>query len=235
MEIKVVWTGNTLLVIGLKPIVWVLDFMTRFLKPKHDGPSVTRADLEALALISAQEGGLDADEAETFRNLLRLEQVRLKEVMTPRTVLEYLHEDLTVGQVLDGDMPRFSRLPLSPSDADGINGYVLRSEILERGVRGERDTKLREFAHPLVVVPLGGSVGDALDRFLRQRHPILLVADEFGGTAGVVTLEDALETLLGQEILDESDRAADLRAVARQAGPVDRPGEVGKRPPSEGD
>jgi len=227
------FTGVSLtwLVRLLGPVVWVLEFMTRLLKPKEQSPTVTRADLQALAAISAEEGGLDADEALTFHNLLRLEQVRVKEVMTPRTVIEYLDERATVGEVLDGDLPRFSRLPISPHDADDISAYVLRSELLERGIKGERDTVLKDFAHPLVVVPLGASVADAFDRLLGQRHPMLLVADEFGGTAGVVTLEDTLETLLGREIMDESDRTPDLRELAREKGPLDRPGEAGKQAP----
>jgi CBS domain containing-hemolysin-like protein len=137
--------------------------------------------------------------------------------MTPRPVMMMLPERLTVRELLaGGDMPPFSRIPITPGDADDVRAYVLKQDVLERAARGELDVTLRELGRPLDIVPLNGSVAQALDRLADAREHILLVVDEFGGTSGLITLEDAMETLLGREIMDESDRVADLQALARR-------------------
>jgi CBS domain containing-hemolysin-like protein len=199
------------------PFVRVFDLMTRAMRPKHRRPTVTRAELAVMARISADEGGLQKGEQRTFENLLKLSEIKISEVMTPRTVIFMLPETSTVGELLSrGDLPPFSRIPISPGSADDIRAYVLMQDILERGVNDEDDITLHELGRPLEIRPGTASVASVLDFFIDQHAHILLVVDEYGGTAGLVTLEDALETLLGREIVDESDRVADLQDLARQ-------------------
>lgn len=198
------------------PLVRVLEFVTSLFKPERKRPAVTRAELAAMAAVSAAEGGINRDEQRTMDNLLRLEQVKVKDVMTPRTVLSILPEGMTVGEALaDGVLPAFSRIPLSPGGADDISGYVLRADILERAARDARGVRLVEMVRPLDAVPTGASVGHVLSMLGSARSHLALVADEYGGTAGLVTLEDVMETLLGQEIMDETDRVENMRALAR--------------------
>jgi len=199
------------------PFVRVFDLITRTMRPKHRRPAVTRAELAVMARISAQEGGIKAGEQRTFENLLKLNQIKIDEVMTPRTVIFMLPETTTVGEVLTrGELPPFSRIPISPDSADNIRAYVLMQDILERGANDEDEITLGELGRPIEIMPGTRSVASVLDHFIDQQTHILLVVDEFGGTAGLVTLEDALETLLGREIVDESDRVADLQQLARQ-------------------
>jgi CBS domain containing-hemolysin-like protein len=199
------------------PFIRLMELLTRLLKPKKKGPSVSRAELQAMAALSAAEGGIRLAEQRTVDNLLRLEQIKVRDVMTPRTVIFSLAEGRTVGEVLDGEqLPPFSRIPITPGGADDIRGYVLRQDLLERAADGDRDVVLADLARPMDVVPQSSSVAHALDLLSGRREHILLVADEFGGTAGLITLEDAMETLLGREIMDELDRVADLQELARR-------------------
>jgi len=201
----------------LFPLVRLLELMTRMLRPVRKGPTVTRAELEVLARISAEEGGIAERERRTFENLLRLEDIPVRDVMTPRTILLALPESLTVGELLEsGEVPPFSRIPISPGGADEIRAYVLRQDVFERGIAGETGASLAELGRPIHVVPETRSVAGALEDFIANRSHILLVADEYGGTSGLLTLEDAMETLLGREIVDESDRVADLQDLARK-------------------
>ena len=107
-------------------------------------------------------------------------------------------------------------MPIFGESADDIKGYVLRHELYKRAAADEHDVKLHEIARRLDVVPETNSVADVLDDFIAKQDHIFLVIDEYGGTAGLITMEDAVETLLGIEILDESDPVPDLRELARR-------------------
>ena len=178
---------------------------------------MTRSELQVMARISAEEGGIQERENRIVANLLQLADVQVETIMTPRTVMVTLQEDETVGDVMRSRaiLP-FSRLPIYGESADDIKGYVLRHELYIRAAANEHEVKLREIARRLEVVPETNSVADVLDAFIAKQDHIFLVIDEYGGTAGLITMEDAVETLLGIEILDESDPVPDLRELARR-------------------
>ncbi len=198
------------------PLVRLLELVTLLFKPERKGPSVTRAELQAMAAISADEGGIDRAEQQTVENLLRLETVKVRDIMTPRTVLFVLPETTTVADFVAATLPPFSRIPVTPGGADDITGYVLKSDVLERAANDEHDVRLAELVRPLDVVPTSASAAHVLGRLADARSHVALVADEYGGTAGLVTLEDVMETLLGREIIDESDRVVDMQELARR-------------------
>jgi len=213
------FTGYSLAVLVrvLAPVVAALEWITRLLRPRRRALAVTRAELQALARLGAREGSLAEEESLVLDNLLRLDHMKVREVMTPRMIMTSLPASLTVGEVRSAhkEMP-FSRIPIYERDRDDVEGYVLRTDILEQAAAGQTDTQLRALARPLHVVPETASVARALDAFISGKEHVFLVIDEYGGTAGLVTLEDALETLLGREIVDEWDNAVDLRAVAHR-------------------
>jgi CBS domain containing-hemolysin-like protein len=126
-------------------------------------------------------------------------------------------KDMTVGEVIEKHkvLP-FSRIPIYDESADNIRGYVLRHEIYKRVASDEHDVKLEDIAREIHVVPETNSVAQVLNDFIIKQDHVFVVIDEYGGTAGLITLEDTVETLLGIEILDESDRVADLRELARR-------------------
>ncbi len=201
----------------LKPAVFAFEFVTRSMRPSEEAPTVTRSELQVMARISAEEGGIRERENRIVANLLQLADVQVETIMTPRTVMVMFQESQTIAAIISGQavLP-FSRIPVYGESADDIKGYVLRHDIYKRATADDSDVQLSDIVRPLDVVPETNSVAQVLDDFIAKQEHIFLVIDEYGGTAGLITMEDAVETLLGIEILDESDPVADLRQLARR-------------------
>jgi len=198
-------------------IFFVPLLMFKRMLPKAETATVTRDELHALADISEEEGTLDEDEETIIHNLLTLREVPVKDVMTPRTVTLAFDQKWTIKQVLDDTkILRFGRMPVYEESIDSLSGFVLRSDILMAASMDEWDTVLEDLKKPLLTIKADSSVDIALDKFLRTKVQILAVTDEFGGTAGIITMEDAIETLLGEEIVDELDEHEDMRELARE-------------------
>ena len=205
------------LLIVFAPAVRAFEFVTRAMRPSEDSPTVTRSELQVMARISAEEGGIKERENRIVSNLLQLADVQVESIMTPRTVVLMFQEEATIGEVMRANaFMSFSRIPIYGESADDIKGYVLRHEIYKRAAADEQDLQMREIALELEVVPETNTVAQVLDEFIAKHEHIFLVIDEYGGTAGLITLEDTVETLLGIEIMDESDRVEDLRQMARR-------------------
>ena len=201
----------------LKPAVFAFEFVTRSMRPSGDAPTVTRSELQVMARISAEEGGIRERENRIVANLLQLADVQVETIMTPRTVMVMFPASQTIAETIEsGAALSFSRIPVYGASADDIKGYVLRHEIYKRAAADEQAMQLGEIALDLDVVPETNSVAQVLDDFIARQEHIFLVIDEYGGTAGLITMEDAVETLLGIEILDESDPVVDLRLLARR-------------------
>ena len=194
------------------PLLWFKKLL-----PKASSTIVTRDELAVLADIGEEEGTLEEDEETVIHNLLRLREIPVADVMTPRTVTTAFEDSWTIRQVLD-DTPvlRFGRLPIYGDSIDDLSGFVLRSDLLTAASKDEWNTTLADLSKPLLTIQTDESVDLALDRFLGSKQQILAVLDEFGGTAGVVTMEDVIETLLGEEIVDELDEHEDMRELARE-------------------
>jgi CBS domain containing-hemolysin-like protein len=150
-----------------------------------------------------------------LNNLFRLRSLQAKDIMTPRTVIQALQEDQSVDQALAIDTP-FSRLPLFEKDRDDIHGFVLRGDILLAKARGEGDILLHTLKRPITTVHANTPLSSLMESLLDQRQHLALVVSEYGGTEGLVTLEDLVETLIGKEIVDEMDTVEDMQALARQ-------------------
>ena len=191
--------------------------MFKRLLPKAESASVTRDELHALADISEEEGELEEDEETVIHNLLALREMPVKDIMTPRTVTLAFEQGWTIRQVLDDTkILRFGRMPVYEESIDQLSGFVLRSDILMAASMDEWDKVLADMKKPLMTIGVDDSVDLALETFLKSKVQILAVVDEFGGTAGIVTMEDAIETLLGEEIVDELDEHEDMRELARE-------------------
>jgi CBS domain containing-hemolysin-like protein len=204
---------------ALAPFFTPLLLFKRLL-PKEESVSVTRDELHVLADISEEEGELEEDEEAVIHNLLALRETPVKDIMTPRTVTMAFDHSWTIRQVLDETkILRFGRMPVYEESIDQLSGFVLRSDILMAASMDEWDKELVEFKKPILTIGMDDSVDLALETFLKSKVQILAVTDDFGGTAGIVTMEDAIETLLGEEIVDELDLHEDMRELAReQAG-----------------
>ena len=169
-----------------------------------------------MARLGARHGSLGPQESELLENMLQLRHTRTEEILTPRTVVCALDASLTIDQALAElrDVP-FTRLPVYQTNLDTIIGLILRPRIYELERDGSEEKPLIEFVTPIHRVSSGLPVLRLLDLFIKRREHMFLVEDEYGQSAGIVTLEDAVETLLGREIMDESDTVEDMQELAR--------------------
>lgn len=201
----------------LYPVVWGTQGLSRLFIPRKREAVISRSELEVLAQIGVKEGTLEEKEHLIFKNLLYLNRVKVSDIMTPRTVVFMLQEDMTVREVFANHrILAYSRIPVYNESMDDITGFVLRHQILSAAVEGKEQLELHQFARSIHPVPDIINVARLLEEFIKRQEHIFLVINEYGGTEGIITLEDAIESLLGVEITDETDIVADLRALAKQ-------------------
>ncbi len=200
---------------SMAPVLLVSRAIT-WLLARDRKVSFSRGDLATVIAVAAKDGAITTDESRLFGNLLRFREVQVEDVMTPRTVAFMLPDDATVADLLktpEADV--FSRIPIFSEDRDHILGYVLQREILKAAAAGcDHGQPLKRYMRPITFIPELASVGSALRQILVRREHLAAVTDEHGGISGLVTLEDLTETILGVEIVDESDRVVDLRQAA---------------------
>ena len=178
---------------------------------------ITREEVAAVAELGEHAGVLQRDESRVIRNLLRLTEIKVSDVMTPRSVAFMLQRDTTVAEVVQAhERLKFSRIPVYDESPDHVIGLVQRHELHRRVRNRESHLPIGELVKPVSVIPETASVGAALNQFVAKQEHLFQVVDEFGGTAGIITLEDCVETLLGVEIVDETDSVKDMRELARQ-------------------
>lgn len=197
------------------PLVWMSTRLTQLLGKSHKD-EITREEILALASLGRKDGVLRAQENKYLVNLLNLNDIQTSEILTPRTVVHMLDETTSVSDALELDASRqFTRVPIYRDSTDNVTGIVMRVELFEAERSGREGQSIAALAQPVIRVPEELPVYRLLDRFIREQAHLFLVEDEFGQTAGIVTLEDAIETLLGREIIDESDAVADMQELAR--------------------
>lgn len=201
------------------PAVWAFERLGRLLTPNtpEKDHGEMRSELEMMAQLSSGEGALEATEHLILSNVLKLDDVPVSDIMTPRTVLFALPQTATVGDVMQKHpVIPYSRIPVYDRDYDNLIGFVLRFEIFAAVAKDADTLPLKNLVRPIENIPETLSVTRALEQFIKSKQHLLLVIDEFGGTAGILTMEDVIESLLGAEITDESDIAEDLRKLAEQ-------------------
>ena len=198
------------------PLVWLATGLTRLFSRKGKD-QITREEIVAMASRGMRDGALHSQENEYLSNMLSLREITTDEVLTPRTVVHMVSEDTTVTEAIEeANASGFSRMPVFGEGPDHVIGKVLRNDLYEAERSGNGEKPVKEFAIPIVRVSEKLPVQNLLDLFIKNRAHLFLVEDEFGQTAGIVTLEDAIETMLGREIVDESDQVADMQELARK-------------------
>ena len=200
------------------PIVISLNYFSKKISEgNEDQKEMTREEMIAVAEIGETQGALEKQETRVIKNLLTLDKILAEDVMTPSTVMMTFHKDFTIEEVIKKYSPiPFSRIPVVDEGLDDIIGVVFRSEIMELNSDGDSNVKMEDVISELSTVSPEDSVATLLDEFLKKREHVFLVVDEHGATQGIITLEDAMETLLGAEIVDESDSVEDMRQLARE-------------------
>jgi len=206
-----------LMVIFLKPFVWLSQNITKRLKKEKGRSVLSRADLTAMAQASEESGAIDKEESKIIKNLLRLQKLVVRDVMTPRAVMVMADANQTLQKYYDQYKPmQFSRIPIFEDNQDSIIGMALKDEILRALAEDQHEMMLKQLRRDIQHVRDNEILPNVLDTLVSQREHIAIVNDEYGSVVGLVTLEDVLETLLGMEIMDESDTVEDMQRHARQ-------------------
>ena len=197
------------------PLVWVSTRLTRLFGSKK-GNEITREEIIALASLGRKDGNLFSQENDYLTNMLQARDITAEKILTPRTVVHMVQADQKVSEALNDPKTRqFTRMPVYGQNRDHILGKVIRADLFEAERNGHSDRPVAEFARSVNRVSEKLPVQQLLDLFIRQKVHLAIVEDEFGQVTGIVTLEDAIETLLGREIVDESDTVEDMQALAR--------------------
>ena len=212
----IVWP-LTVMRYGLYPAIALTQAVTRRLTRGHAVTAITEDEIVAMARLGAQAGEITPEESRMVRNIIELENKQVREIMTPRPVIYSLDANMTVAEALPAVSARgLSRIPLYGEDREHIIGYVLFHDLSVARTSNRDQAKLKDLAKPISFIPETVNCLTLLTTFLKFRRHIAIVADEYGGVAGLVTLEDLIETLLGEEIVDETDRVVDLQQSARR-------------------
>jgi len=202
------WTG----------ILWLLQLTTKLVGGKSaHGSILSREDFHAMTDLAQKEGVFEKNESAIIKNLLTFKEVQAKDIMTPRTVMVTASENTSIKTFFN-EHPKlhFSRIPIYKENSDNITGVILKNEMMEEIIKGKGDQLLSTIKREILVTNRNLPIPDLFEKFISQREHIALVVDEYGATSGLVTMEDVIETLLGLEIMDESDNVADLQLLARK-------------------
>lgn len=199
------------------PLVIMSSVITKVFSKGQNSQSISREEIAALASIGSDEGLFSEKENKIIQNLLKLKNVKVTEIMTPRVVVVAADENLTLKDFLENKhYLKFSRIPIYKGNDENISGYVFRQQVFEKLAEGNQSLKLTDIKREIIVVPETVALFTLWERLLEKKEHIALVVDEYGGLDGIVTMEDIIETLLGLEIVDEKDTVTNMQKFARE-------------------
>lgn len=199
------------------PLVKVSSLITKMLASNKKEQTTSREEIAALASIGATEGIFSQKEGKILQNLLKLKNVKVKEIMTPRVVVAVADENITLQEFLDNkDYLKFSRIPIYAEKEENITGYIIRESVFEHLAEGKGDLMLKDIKRKIIASTNSTALFSMWESLLENKEHIALIVDEYGGLDGIVTMEDIIETLLGLEIVDEKDTVTDMQEYARK-------------------
>ena len=202
------WTG----------ILHTLQLTTKLIGGKEHGSVLSREHFIVMADMARQEGVFQESESKIIRNLLNFKEILAKDIMTPRTVIKTESESMTIEAFFkENSNLKYSRIPIYKDTQDNITGLVLKDEVFKEMAFDNGSKTLSDIKRDILVVHRNLPIPQLFERLVEGKNHIALVVDEYGSVSGLVTQEDVIETLLGLEIMDESDSVADLQQLARKS------------------
>lgn len=206
------------------PFIWFGTKITNYIqKNNKDEVNFSKDEIMALVNLSEIEGSIQAKESDYIENLFKLKSIKTKDIMTPRSVVFALDLKSTIKDVVDNEkIYVHSRIPVFDGTIDNIVGVAFNQTVLEQRVKKNKNKTLEDIMVPVHMVSENLSVSVLIDSFLRRKTHLFIVKDSYGQTSGVVTLEDALETLLGVEIVDEMDEIEDMQKFAKDKSKLNK-------------
>src|SRR2546427_4768631 len=200
----------------LQPVVWTLSAITNTLvrlmggQVRRPGPFVTEEELRLLVSVGEKEGVLEEAETEMIHSVFEFADTTVREVMVPRIDMVTLESDATVDEAVDLALQvGFSRIPVYEETIDNIIGVLFTKDMLKQLREGHNSSPIRELVRPAYFVPESKKLDDMLREIRQKRTHMAIVVDEYGSVAGLVTIEDLLEEIVG-DIQDEYDREENL-------------------------
>ncbi len=199
------------------PIILMTLFVTNRISKSDDSMHLTKEELIESTLLSEDEGLLGEKESDVIENILLLDKIRIKEILTPRTVVFGLNGNRTIKDIVENESAifKFSRVPVFDESIENTVGIVMTKKIFKQALQDD-SVSLNSIKKDIFKISENLPVSKALDLFIKKKEHMFLVLDGYDQTEGIVTLEDCVETILGVEIVDESDSDADMREVAKQ-------------------
>ena len=201
------WTG----------LIWLLQLTTKLIGGKGHGSILSLEDFHAMTDMAEEEGVFEESESMVIKNLLNFKSILVKDVMTPKIVMHMAPEDTTVKSFFDKNKElRFSRIPIFQGNRDHVTGYVLKDNVFKEVAEDHDDKLLQDLKREIIMVERNIPIPRLFEKFVEAKEHVALVVDEYGSVSGLVTMEDVIETLLGLEIMDESDTDSDMQQLARK-------------------
>lgn len=205
------------MIIVLYPLVWLSQWITSLIKKDNYESVLSRTEISAIADMGAKEGIIEKNEHQIITNLLKFRGIFAEDIMTPRTVVKAADENMKIEDFHEENPDlRFSRIPVYSENVDQVTGFILKDQVLSKIIDDEGNESLKSISRSLPNVPEDIPVPDLFEKMMNNQQQIVMVHDEYGGMAGIVTMEDIMETLLGLEIVDEMDDTEDMQILARK-------------------
>ena len=205
------------LVYLLFPIVWLIEKLHNSISDEDPDTGISREEVSAMANMGEEEGVLDNSENKVIQNIIKLDDIKAYDIMTPRIVAAIAPESMTLKQFYkQEDLSHNSRIPVYSDSPEFITGYILRYDVLENLAEDKFDMRLKSIKRKIAAFHEETSVSDIWESLLKTRDQIALIIDDYGCFQGIITLEDIMETILGMEIIDENDTITDMQQYAKE-------------------
>jgi len=200
----------------LLPLIWLARLMTRLVPNSGKSQQISAVELKTIASMSRKSGEIEPDQEKVIANILQLGDKTVRQVMTPRTVTFSASQALTIKEAarLEGKWRMHSRVPVYDGEPDNVVGIVLSQDVLMAAAVGQDSLKLSQIMRPVHFVPETAPLDPIFIDFFERYQHLFVVVDEYGSVTGVISMEDILEEIIGREIVDESDKARNMRELA---------------------
>ena len=207
----------SLIIFIMKPVVWICQILTAILPKRKNDDTISAEEVQTIAQLSRQSGGIDQEQEKVISNILELRHKIVRQIMTPRTVTftidAKLHVDEAMGMIKQ--ISSYNRIPAYNGSPANICGIIMRKDILQAAAEDRDRLQLSGLMQPVHFVPESAPLDRILQEFFERHQHLFVVVDEYGAMTGVISLEDVIEEIVGREIVDESDKALDMRELAR--------------------
>ena len=216
---SLLWLSSVMnvLVYMLYPIVWIIEKLHDTISDEDPDLGISREEVSAMANMGEEEGVLDNSENKVIQNIIKLDDVKAYDIMTPRIVAAIAPENMTLRQFYkQEELSHNSRIPVYADSPEYITGYILRYDALENLAEDKFDLRLKSIKRKIAAFHEETSVSDIWESLLKTKDQIALIIDDYGCFQGIITLEDIMETILGMENIDENDTITDMQQYAKE-------------------